>query len=89
MVGIFEKVKNFLKTGDSNKSVNLTCHDPAQDMVDCISQTECFQSGRSIKECGQSDDQTGNMCKKPIMEYYLCRKFSVNNQKHFVKDTYK
>ena len=89
MVGVFQKARNWLKTGDSSQPVNLTCHDPAKDMVECIATTECFQSGRSLHECAQFDDEAGNRCKKQINEYYLCRKFSVNHSKHFIKDTYK
>ena len=89
MVGLTEKVTNWLKSGDANSSVNKTCHDPAKDMVECISATDCFQSGRTLKDCSQNDDVTGTVCRKQINEWYLCRKFSVNHTKHFVKDTYK
>ncbi|OMJ77252.1 hypothetical protein SteCoe_23201 [Stentor coeruleus] len=89
MVGFLDKIRNWLKTGDTQQSVNKTCHDPAKDLVECISTTECFESGRDLHDCAKNDDESGNRCKKQITEYYLCRKFSVNHLKHFVKDSYK
>lgn len=89
MVGLTDRFFNWVRTGDSKIKVNKTCHDPAQDLVNCVSNTPCFQSGRSLNDCSTNDDETGNMCRKPIAEYYLCRKFSVNHTKHFTKETYK
>jgi len=89
MENFWEKVNNFLKTGKTTESVNKTCHDPARDMVDCVSQTKCFQEGRALKDCTQNDSETGAKCKKQLTEWYLCRKFSVDHTKHWVKDTYK
>lgn len=84
-----QKVKNFLKTGDTHEEVNKTCHDPAKDLVDCMSETKCFQSGRSIQDCANNDSEAIGTCNKQMNEYYLCRRFTVDHTKHFVKDTYK
>lgn len=89
MVGVVERITNWAKTGDSKQSVNKTCHDPAQDLVQCVSNTVCFKSGRNLNDCTTNDDETGAICRKQLTEYYLCRKFSVNHTKHFVKDSYK
>ena len=83
------KVKNFLKTGSSSEAVNRTCHDPAKDLVDCVSAKPCFQSGRSIRDCSTNDAETSRACHKQIQEYYLCRRFTVDHSKHFIKDSYK
>jgi hypothetical protein len=48
MVGVVERITNWAKTGDSKQSVNKTCHDPAQDLVQCVSNTVCFKSGRNL-----------------------------------------
>lgn len=84
-----EGVKNFLKSGDPSNPVNLTCTIPAKDLVECVAETDCFQSGRRLTDCTRNDDETAKICRKEISEYYLCRRFSVDHSKHFVKDTYK
>ena len=89
MVGLTERFSNWVKTGDGKSEVNKTCHDPAQDLVQCVATTPCFNSGRTLNDCTSNDDETGSMCRKQISEYYLCRKFSINHVKHFVKDSYK
>ncbi|CAG9321646.1 unnamed protein product [Blepharisma stoltei] len=89
MVGFIEKISNWLKTGDTSKPVNKTCHDPAKDLVECISQTDCFEKGGTLKYCARNDDNVAHLCKKELNEWFLCRKFSVDHSKHFVKDTYR
>lgn len=89
MVGFTEGLKNWMRSGKIDDPVNKTCHDPAQDLVDCMMETECFQAGRSIKDCATNDSTSAQMCKRQINEWFLCRKFTVDNRKHFVKDTYK
>jgi Cytochrome c oxidase assembly protein PET191 len=89
MVKLLEKIQNWIKSGDTSSPINKTCHDPAKDMVDCVSGTKCFSSGKTLKECSRDDEETAITCKKQINEWYLCRKFSVNHSKHFLKDTYK
>jgi hypothetical protein len=89
MVGFLERISNWAKTGDSLKDINKTCHDPAEDLVRCISTTPCFESGRTLHDCTKNDSDTVQVCRKQISEYYLCRKFSLNHVKHFVKDSYK
>mmetsp|Transcript_13096 Transcript_13096/g.24477 ORF Transcript_13096/g.24477 Transcript_13096/m.24477 type:complete len:86 (+) Transcript_13096:1615-1872(+) len=84
-----EGIKNFLRSGNPKSSVNLTCSAPAKDLVECVAETECFQSGRRLKDCTRNDADTARECRKEISEYYLCRRFSVDHSKHFVKDTYK
>jgi hypothetical protein len=84
-----EGFKNFLKSGDSDSAVNTTCSVPAKDLVECVSETECFQGGRRLKDCTRNDEATAVQCRKQISEYYLCRRFSVDHSKHFVKDNYK
>ena len=84
-----EAFQNWIKSGNPKDPVNKTCHVPAQDLVDCMKETPCFQNGRSLKDCARNDDEAGMTCKKQINEWFLCRKFSVDHSKHFVKDTYK
>lgn len=84
-----EGLRNWINSGDPQQSVNRTCHVPAEDLVDCIKETACFQSGRSLRDCARTDDEAGRVCRKEINEWFLCRRFSVDHSKHFTKDAYK
>lgn len=89
MVRILDKLTNWLRSGDTNSAVNKTCHDPSKDLVDCMSDTDCFKNGGSIKYCATHDDKVALDCKKQLHQLFLCRKFSVDHTKHWVKDNYK
>ncbi len=84
-----EGLRNWVHSGDVQKPVNLTCHVPAQDLVDCMKETACFQNGGSLRDCARNDDEAEQVCRKEINEWFLCRRFSVDHSKHFVKDAYK
>ena len=64
--------------------MSTSCKGLREEILECLKQSECFQSGKSIKECMKADQEgVSAECRALQASYFECRRGLLDMRNRF------